>query len=98
VAHDARPLTPWPMTPRMGHAKGPLLAAPTAVGHDVRGLVPLPTKTDVYFFKFVGDHIFLQNRDNINIEKNSQLAVLPLIFTPETWALSFRPSVRCCPK
>jgi hypothetical protein len=30
VALGARPLTSWRTTPRLGHAKGPLLAAPTA--------------------------------------------------------------------
>jgi hypothetical protein len=57
--------------------KGPLLAIPDAVGHDVMSLTPWLTATDVYFCKicdrtyifakFVTDHIFLQNCDKINI-------------------------------
>jgi hypothetical protein len=69
VARGARPLAPWPTTPRLGHAKGPLLAAPTAMGHDIRGLAPMATTQMYIFAKFVADHIFLQNRDKINIKK-----------------------------
>jgi hypothetical protein len=51
-------------------AKGPLLAAPSAAAHSVTSSTPWATALDVYFFaKFVPDHIFLQNRDKINIKK-----------------------------
>jgi hypothetical protein len=50
-------------------SKGPLLAAPTTVGHAVMSLTPWATAADVYFCKFVADHIFLQNRNKINIKK-----------------------------
>jgi hypothetical protein len=40
VARGARPLTPRRTAPRQGHAKGPLLAAPTATGHGVMSLTP----------------------------------------------------------
>jgi hypothetical protein len=56
---------------------GPLLAAPTVVSHGVTSLTPWATAADVYFCKvcggprifakFVAGHIFLQNRDKINI-------------------------------
>jgi hypothetical protein len=67
VARDASPLTPRRTASRLGHAKGPLLAAPTATGHDVMSLTPWATAADVYFCK-IGDHIFLQNRGKLNIK------------------------------
>jgi hypothetical protein len=65
VARGARPLTPWRTTPRrttprLGHAKGPLLAAPTAVGHSIMSLTPWATAADLYFSKFVTEHIFFK--------------------------------------
>jgi hypothetical protein len=64
VAHDARPLTPWGTVLCLFHAKGPLLAAPTAVGHGVMSLPPWATAADVYFCQICGGpYIFLQNRD-----------------------------------
>jgi hypothetical protein len=70
VAHCARPLAPWCMAPSLAHAKGPLPAAPTAVGHVVMSLSRGPRRQMYVFAKFVANHIFLQNRDKINI-KNS---------------------------
>jgi hypothetical protein len=49
VARGARPLTPWRRALRMGHARGPLPAAPGAVAHDVMSLTPWATTPDVYF-------------------------------------------------
>jgi hypothetical protein len=74
VAHCARPLAPWCMAPSLAHAKGPLPAAPTAVGHVVMSLSRGPRRQMYVFAKFVANHIFLQNRDKINI-KNSILGM-----------------------
>jgi hypothetical protein len=52
VARGARPLTPT--TPRLGHAKGPLVAAPTAAGHGVTSLTLWVAAADVYFGKICG--------------------------------------------
>jgi hypothetical protein len=53
-------------------AKGPLLATPAAVTHDVMSLTPW----QMYFFaKFVTDYIFLQNRDKINIYKKEEVRI-----------------------
>jgi hypothetical protein len=40
VARGARPLTPRRRALRLGHARGPLLAAPGAVAHGVMSLTP----------------------------------------------------------
>jgi hypothetical protein len=49
VAHDASPLTPRRMALRLGHARGPLLAAPGAAAHGVMSLTQWATTPDVYF-------------------------------------------------
>jgi hypothetical protein len=49
VARGARPLTLWRRALRLGHARGPLLAAPGAAAHDVMSLTPWATALDVYF-------------------------------------------------
>jgi hypothetical protein len=49
VARDARPLTPRRRALRLGHARGPLLAAPGAAAHVVMSLTPWVTTPDVYF-------------------------------------------------
>jgi hypothetical protein len=49
VAHDARNLTSWRRALRLGHARGPLLAAPGASAHGVMSLTPWATAPDVYF-------------------------------------------------
>jgi hypothetical protein len=67
AAHGARPLTLWRRAPGLGHAKGQLLAAPTAVGHGVMSLTPWATAEDVYFCKICDGPYILQNCDKINI-------------------------------
>jgi hypothetical protein len=47
VAQDAMFLTPWVTALCLSHAKGPLLAAPTAVGHGVMSLTPWAMTADV---------------------------------------------------
>jgi hypothetical protein len=47
--HGARPLTPRRRVLHLGHARGPLLAAPSAVAHSVMSLTPCATMPDVYF-------------------------------------------------
>jgi hypothetical protein len=47
VAHGARPLTPRCRALRLGHARGPLLAAPGAAAHDVMSLPSWATAPDV---------------------------------------------------
>jgi hypothetical protein len=49
MVRGAWPLMPWRTAPRLGHAKGPLLAASTAAGHGVMSLTPWVTAADVYF-------------------------------------------------
>jgi hypothetical protein len=49
VARGARPLTPRRRALRLGHARGPLLVAPSAVAHDVLSLTPWVTTPNVYF-------------------------------------------------
>jgi hypothetical protein len=59
-------------------AKGPLLLAPSAAAHGVMSLTPWATTPDVYFAKFVPDHIFLKNHDKINIKKFRELNLILL--------------------
>jgi hypothetical protein len=54
VAHGARPLMSWGTALCLSHTKGPLLAAPTAMGHVVTSMTPWATTTDVYFCKISG--------------------------------------------
>jgi hypothetical protein len=69
-------------------AKGPLLAAPSVAAHGVMSLTPWATAPDVYFAKFVPDHIFLQNRDKINIKKFGVVSCVLLVSViPVTWAV-----------
>jgi hypothetical protein len=49
MAHSVRPLTPRCRALRLGHARGPLLAAPGAAAHDVMSLTPWAMAPDVYF-------------------------------------------------
>jgi hypothetical protein len=49
VARGARPLTPRRRALRLGHTRGPLLAAPGAAAHGVMSLTPWATAPDVYF-------------------------------------------------
>jgi hypothetical protein len=47
VAHDAMPLTQWGTVLCLSHTKGPLLAAPTTVDHNVMSLTPWATTINV---------------------------------------------------
>jgi hypothetical protein len=49
VARGARPLTPRRRALRLGHDRGPLLAAPGAATHSVMSLTPWVTALGIYF-------------------------------------------------
>jgi hypothetical protein len=49
VARGARPLTPRRRALRLGHTRGPLLVAPSAVADSIMSLTPWATAPDVYF-------------------------------------------------
>jgi hypothetical protein len=46
------------------------MAAPAAAGHGIMSLTPWSRRQIYVFAKFVADHIFLQNRDELNIKKS----------------------------